>query len=174
MSAPPTIETIVEMLTPSLGAARARELCEQAAKDEGITGPVTPAHTVAILKRLEKSRDTAGLAARLALARLDRQSHASVADLPAASEPLSTAAPASQAARPKQSVQQAEIVAILARSLGDAKAAESVAKCLAALGIQRSELTPEEAGRVFDNLMTEGGVVATVARFAKARFLLRG
>jgi len=71
-----------------------------------------------------------------------------------------------------QGMSRAAIAAFMASSLGEQRSQELVDEAARRLGIQAELLNREEAYMIFENLAERGGAIATVARFAKARFIL--
>ena len=65
-----------------------------------------------------------------------------------------------------------ELAGLLAASLGDAKARAAVETAVEALGLSGPELEARDAYRVLEQISEVPGIVGTVARFAKARFIL--
>lgn len=64
------------------------------------------------------------------------------------------------------------VAAFMANSLGDARSRELVDETAQQLGITGEQLDCEQAHMIFESLAERGGAIATVARFAKARFIL--
>jgi len=71
-----------------------------------------------------------------------------------------------------QRMSRSSIASLMAKSLGDARSLELVDEATRKLGIVTEDLDCEEANMVFEHLAGRGGAIATVARFAKARFIL--
>lgn len=117
-----------------------------------------------VLVQIESEGSTAGLAARLARSRLERGLRFGGTGM---SGTFSSSAP-----EPLKSVLLSDLSATLARSLGDAKAEEAVQKAAAALGFAGPSVSIDQAVKLLESLVAQGGVVGTVARFAKVRFLL--
>lgn len=159
---------LVALLSTSLGEEAARTIVDREAREAGLTAILTPEDVTLVLSRIEALRGSAGLAARLALTRLSRGDGMNESR-PSAMAPRPSLAPE----RPSQLVFQiSDVVSMLARSLGDAKAEEVVARAQQATKIYGPTLTKDQTVRLFERLIEERGAVGTVARFAKARFLL--
>ena len=62
---------------------------------------------------------------------------------------------------------------ILAPTIGQEKAAESIAFATRLKGISEDRLTQEQALSVFEVLANIDGIVGVTARFARARLMLR-
>lgn len=71
-----------------------------------------------------------------------------------------------------QRTSRSSIAAFMARSLGESRSQELVDDASRQLGIETDDLDAEQASMIFEYLAARGGPVATVARFAKARFIL--
>ncbi len=166
MSTPPRspLEVIVGLLATSLGDDAARAVVRRAATAAGIENPSTRDEALRVLAQIEKEGSTAGLAARLARSRIERGLRVGASGF---SGTFSSTVPG-----PPKSIRLDELTATLARSLGDAKAEEAVQKGAAALGFAGPSVTIEQAVKLLESLVAQGGVVGTVARFAKVRFLL--
>ena len=67
---------------------------------------------------------------------------------------------------------RSSIAAFMANSLGDARSRQLVDDAARQLGIEAENLDSEQAYKIFESLAARGGAIATVARFAKARFIL--
>lgn len=73
---------------------------------------------------------------------------------------------------PVGQLSETQVVDLLARALGDEKAADAVRKGLAELKISGPALQKTDVVKLLDHLVAKGGGVGTVARFAKVRFVL--
>jgi hypothetical protein len=71
-----------------------------------------------------------------------------------------------------RSMSRAAVAAFMASSLGEARSQELVDETARQLGISADDLDCEQAHLIFESLAERGGTIATVARFAKARFIL--
>ncbi len=162
MPSPPPIESIIGQLASSLGPEVAREVVERHARALGLLNLSTREEAARVLGAIDAGGGTAGLAARLLITRIERSAVSS-----SSSSGLFSAPPASA-----KRVKVSALADAMARSLGDAKANEVVAKACGALGYTADSLTEEQAARVLESLVKLGGVIGTVARFAKVRFLL--
>ena len=166
MSTPPSspFDVIVGLLATSLGDEAAREVVRRAAAKAGIANPSTRDEAIRVLVQIESEGSTAGLAARLARSRLERGLRFGGSGF---SGTFSSSVPG-----PPKSIRLDDLASSLGRSLGDAKAEETVQKAAAALGFAGPSVTFEQAVKLLESLVAQGGVVGTVARFAKVRFLL--
>jgi hypothetical protein len=163
---------VIAVLRDALGDEAARELVAREAREAGLRSVGAEADRVALLTRIERLGGTAGLAAKLALSRLRRGvSTSGVA--PAVVPPAVAAAPSAAPTAPAPSHSVFAVVSMLARSLGDEKARDVVAAAMAELKLSGDRLSDAEAMLVLERLASRAGVVGTVARFAKARFLLK-
>lgn len=157
-------EVIVDLLATSLGDEAARQVVRRAATAAGIENPSTRDEAMRVLVQIEAEGSTAGLAARLARSRLERGLRFGGSGF---SGTFSSSVPA-----PTRSVRLSDLSATLGRSLGDAKAEEAVQKGAAALGLAGPSVSVDQAVKLLESLVAQGGVVGTVARFAKVKFLL--
>jgi len=154
------------LLATSLGEDAAREIVMREAKACGLEALSTRDEAVRLLKRIEKAGSTSGLSARLALSRIERGAPLTLggaSSIFATEPPLSAGKPA----------QLSELASMLAHALGDAKAEAVVTRAAQQLALSGSRVTHEEAVSLLENLSRQAGVVGTVARFAKVRFLLQ-
>ena len=71
-----------------------------------------------------------------------------------------------------QRTSRSNIAGFMAKSLGEAKSQELVDEATRQLGIESEDFDCDQANMIFENLAGRGGAIATVARFAKARFIL--
>ncbi len=161
---------IIDVLRSSLGDEAANTIVLREAQAAGLAGVQSKEEALLLLRRIESLGGTAGLAARLAIGRLTR-------GVPlwslAHGQSVSSQPPIRPASdRPAQALTEAHVVALLARALGDEKAAEAVQKALADLRISGHSLAKPDVVRLLDHLVSKGGGVGTVARFAKVRFML--
>jgi len=158
------LEVIIGLLATSLGDDAARQIVVRAAKASGIENPSTRDEATRLLAHIEAAGSTAGLAARLARSRLERGLRFGGSGF---SGTFASSIPA-----PSSKVKLSELAATFARALGDTKAEEVVQKGAAALGFAGPAVSTEQAVRLLESLVAHGGVVGTVARFAKVKFLL--
>jgi hypothetical protein len=66
-----------------------------------------------------------------------------------------------------------ELVKILGASLGQEKAADAIHHACVRLALKGDAFTMDETMRILETLATTPGLVGTVARFAKARVILK-
>jgi hypothetical protein len=162
LSASP-FESVVVILRDVLGEEAARALVEREASEAKLQSIESDKDRLLLLTRIERLGGTAGLAAKLAVVRLRRAATFAAA-----------ASPVSPATRPVDSGHAVHaLISMLARSLGDEKAREVVTAAMAELHLAGERLSEAEATSVLERLASREGVVGTVARFAKARFLLK-
>jgi hypothetical protein len=67
----------------------------------------------------------------------------------------------------------AELVKLFGASLGQEKSTEAIHSACKALGLRTDAYTLDETMRILDRLSGTVGLVGTVARFAKARVILK-
>ncbi len=159
-------ESVIAVLRDALGDQAARDLVVREAREAGLRSVGAEADRLTLLTRLERLGGTAGLAAKLALSRLRRGAQTSAAVVAA---PAVASAPKA----PVSSHSTYAVVSMLARSLGDEKARDVVAAAMGELKLSGDRLSDAEALLVLERLASRDGVVGTVARFAKARLLLK-
>lgn len=158
------LDALIALLATSLGDDSARAIVTREARALSLEEPRTQEDFLLLLRAIERLGGTAGLAARLAITRIERGvpllgAHAKPVSLPAAA---STAKP----------VAVSEIVRMLAQTLGDEQAAAAVTKGMSSLALKGPALRKDDAVHLLDAIVAEGGTVGTVARFAKVRLLL--
>lgn len=156
------LQPIVSLLATSLGDALAETVVRKAADALGLDVARSQDDLLRVLRYVESQEGTSSLAARLAIARLQRNN----------SVPMGTSAQASLPPQAKR-LSLEVLVTSLGRALGDAKAEEVIARAQRAIGITGTAISPEEAAQLLDWLVAQGGAVGTVARFAKVRLLLQ-
>jgi hypothetical protein len=188
-----SLDTVVELLSAALGDQMAREVVAREARALGLGNNVTGTEQFALLKRIEAIPGAPGLAARLALLRLQR-SRPALSTMPpsaAVSPKATTASPTtprrleppaesrhselrhSEARHSGANIPIAEVVELFAKSLGEAPADSVVKKAMARAGLSGAIISAKDAATVLDLIESDGGVAAAVARFAKVRFLLK-
>lgn len=152
---------IAELLSSALGAEAARAAVEREATALGLGNALTTAEGLELLHRLEAGGGAPGLAAQIALQRLERSSspHASGQFRPSGA--------------PEAFVPVAEIQRLLAVGLGERKGGELLHQALALLGLVEAELSKADAVRVLDLIEETTPAAASVARFAKVRIHLK-
>jgi hypothetical protein len=176
------IEHAISLLAPALGWEKSTEIIESIAKQLALTSDrLTPVGVIRIFEALGEGTDLVGAAARLARVRFE-QSFARVAtDPPPKPHQVGSSLKAEKEEEPPASsvrvVQKplpvSELVALLTPALGAEKSESVVGEATAARGLQGDTLTPDDAVAVIDHLAKEDGLISVVARFAKARLLLR-
>jgi len=158
-----SVESVIALLANTLGDATAREVVEREVRLAGLGRTVSDEDAVAILTKIEQGGGPSGLGARLAKLRLQR-----------AATGVSSAAVAAVAATgaktPRIAVSQ--LVSMFTPALGVEKATETIRTALTALDVRGETITLDDAAVCLERLGRQGGVIATVARFAKARLLL--
>ncbi len=159
------LDALISLLATSLGDESAKVIVTREARALKLEEPRTQEDFLLLLRAIERLGGTGGLAARLAITRIERGvpllgAHASAASLPPA---------AANAAKP---IPVAEIVRMLAQTLGEEQASAVVTKAMHSLGLTGPGLRKDDAVHLLDTIVVEGGTVGTVARFAKVRLLL--
>ena len=170
---PPTpFAPIIELLKSSLGEGPAESLVLREAAQARLNNISSPADGLLLLRRIEALGGAAGLAAKLAIGRLQRGvPFASLSNSEQASR--ATVAPTPPAVNARPPLQLSELIGQLSRAIGDEKAADAVYQAMGELRIPGPTLSDPEVIRLLELLATRGGGVGTVARFAKVRFMLQ-
>ena len=152
-----TREVIAAALAPAVGEERASELVAMALRELGLhTHELTAYEARALLNHLQHQGGVVGVSARIATARLPtlRESDA----------------PRSEST---QTISTSDVVALLAPSIGQERATELIEGACRKLRIAGDSLTRTQMEAILDDLALTPGVVGAVARFAKARALLK-
>jgi len=152
-------DALVELLGASIGAAEARAAVDREADAMKLGRNLTTAEGFEVLRRVESAGGPPGLAARIALRRLQRSSPAQ-------------ASGQYRAASNDGPVEVAEIERLLAIGLGAPKARELVHHAMAILGVAGEALDRDAAARLLDAIAETHPTMASYARFAKVKILL--
>jgi hypothetical protein len=157
-------EDIMVLLSSALGEEKSEEVIVSAAREAGLSPSTSYSadELRAIFARLAALEGLVGVVARFAISRGD------VEKLAARSRP----ADETRASEPRPEV-VVDLIPLLAPSIGVEKARETIEGAAARLGIDAGSLTPDHALAVLHLLAEADGIIGVVARFAKARFLLR-
>jgi hypothetical protein len=149
--------TLASALAPAVGEERASELISEAMRELGVHATeVTAYEARALFDHISRHEGVVGVSARIARARL--------ANLRESDQPD----------KPKNGRMSAvEVCELLAPSVGQERARELVEGSCRKLGFSLEGLGREEVSSILDDLAATGGVVSVVARFAKARALLK-
>lgn len=148
---------LIASLTPSLGAQAGSVVREALEELNLVEEDLSEADARSVLQLLMTRSGRIGMSARLAAAR-NAPPAASRGERPPSSETRIT---------------RESLVAMLAPALGDAAAKKAVEDHLTALRLTEASLSVEDTGRVLEHMAGVEGILGTVARFAKARLLLR-
>jgi len=164
---------LVSLIAPALGKEKGEELISAAARSFGYsTDTLDIERALQILGSLESNPGIVGVAARFAKSRLlsrTNQSSSSI-QLPAIDAPAERAEPVQKGVA---RLPAREIVKLLAATLGTEKARETLAAALAHFQLADGPLDQTQTLALLDHIAKEPGIVGTVARFAKARVILR-
>lgn len=164
------------LLSSALGEEKSDEVVAHAARDLGCPGTMFSADEArAIFERLSTAEGLVGVVARFAVTRGDVEKLMTKAR---ASSQTRAAAPARDSRDAIPSSQRipvgfVDLLSLLAPALGAEKARDATEAAAARIGVDAHRLTPDDALRVLEVLASSDGIVGVVARFAKARFLLR-
>lgn len=146
------------LLAHTLGQEKSTEVVEATATRLGLRGPFFEHHEAeAVLEHLAKTGGLVGIAARFAQRRGLR---------------TDDAAPPSSARPREPASARATVVELLSAAIGADKAEEAIMAASRTLGFGAT-LTEGQAIAILEELASAPGPIATTARFAKARFLLR-
>jgi hypothetical protein len=161
---------LVALLAPTLGAERATELVAEATVALNMAGePLSPSDAVHVLRFLGGKRGFVGSVARFALVRFSLQEARHEPSTSPSATPATPAVP-----EPKRvALGRAEMVDLLAQSLGREKSDEVIQECLDALGFPADAVALSQGLAVFDRIAELPGLVGVAARFAKASLLMR-
>jgi hypothetical protein len=152
---------LVELLGASIGPDEARAAVDREADGLNLGRNLTTAEGYEVLRRVEDSGGPAGLAARIALRRLQRTS------------PVQASGQFRAVSPGEGPVDVAEIERLLAIGLGTPRARELVVQAMGLLGVAGRVLEREDAARVLDAIGDTNPSMASYARFAKVKILLR-
>jgi hypothetical protein len=155
---------ITVLLSSALGEEKSEEVIVWAAREAGLSPSTSYSadELRAIFARLAAVEGLVGVVARFAISRGD------VEKLAARSRPSGE----TRASEPRLAV-VVDLIPLLAPSIGVEKAREAIDGAAMRLGLDARTLTREHALAVLDVLAKTDGIIGVVARFAKARFLLR-
>ena len=167
-------------MAPALGTEKSEELVAASAKNLGYAAETLDLdRAMRILESLEAQAGLVGVAARLAKSRVASRTNTSSTRVPRQTASVPGAAkpePEKPAAAGKriERLDSGEIVKLLAATLGTDKGRETLAAALVQLGFSdRNGLDRTQALAVLDHIAREPGIVGVVARFSKARVILR-
>lgn len=152
-----TLSSLIAMLAVTLGEVPSREVVEREARIARLGESLTHDEAISLLTRIEEQEGAPGLAARLARSRIEREARSSGAGASPASGPRFTTA---------------QLVAMFTPSLGREKGSDVVRSAQRAVGLSGDTMSLHEATAILEHLTRLGGVVGTIARFAKARLAL--
>jgi hypothetical protein len=165
-----TLDVIVAMLAPAIGAEKSREIVATVARTLGSFD------AGAVLAALEEHAGAVGLAARRARAGMRMPAGTSTPNGVVASGPTlgpnSTPPQPSGELAPRRTIHFRAVSELLASSLGEEASAELVRAALRRLGIVGDQLDMRKATRLLEALAAVPGLVGITARFAKARVIL--
>lgn len=155
------LRELIGLLSGSVGLERSVRAVQETCLRLGLDANFLDARTADnVLEELGHCAGAVGAAARAARAR------------PAPfSGPPTPPAPNGRATGPRHH-RRTELVNLLAPSLGREKADEAIELACRDLGVEGADLSLDEALAVLEHLAAQGGFVAVIARFAKARLAL--
>jgi hypothetical protein len=170
---------LVDLIAPAVGKEKGEELISAAARSFGYaTDKLDLQHALQILGSLEATPGLVGVAARLAKSRLGSRTNQSSTSIPR--QAIDAVPERAEAIQAVQAVQKGvarlplhEIVKLLAATLGTEKAGDAVAAALAHFEVAEGPMDRTQALALLDHIAREPGIVGVVARFAKARVILR-
>ncbi len=158
----------IQLLSPALGEALARESVENAARTLGVGSTWSPSDLRAVVDEVARQPGLVGITARVVGRRLIMGDRATVA-----SDPHLERVPPSGAGPPSSRGGKSldALAELLAPALGDERARAAVAEASRALDIGPRIALPE-AMRLLEHIAKTPGVVGISARFAKTRLHL--
>jgi hypothetical protein len=149
--------TLASALAPAVGEEKAQELVSEAMRELGVhSRDVTAYEARALFDHLGRHEGVVGVSARIAKARL--------ASLRDSENPGSSK---------HRRITANDVIELLSPSVGQERARELVEASCHKLSIDPEVLGRDDVSAVLDDLAMTGGVVSVVARFAKARALLK-
>ena len=165
--------TILGLLAPTLGEEKSLAVWEQAIRRLGIAAAdaYTPEEVSAVFESLATTPGLVGVVARFARARFD--TGASVPPSSRREDDDGVAAPTSIREPPAGRIPLADVLSLLAPSLGEEKAMEVIVQVAKTLRLAPTELTRPGALAILDAMASSSGLLGVVARLGKTRFLLR-
>ncbi len=181
---------VAALLSSTLGWEKSEELVATIAHAAGFDpNDLTPDDAVVILDMLSRQQGLVGVTARFARSRADTLRRMRIRPPPPLAPQIGLPGeptPVSGIQRTPSSHESAswsnlapkrlpisELVTLIAPTIGQEKAAESIAFAIRLKGIVEDKLTQEQALAVFEVLSQNEGIVGVTARFAKARLVLR-
>jgi hypothetical protein len=187
VSAPPlptgdwTGREIASLLAPTLGWEKSEELVGAAARHLGLLGSGFDRYeTAQILELLSQQPGIVGVAARFAHMNVDARRRAAaraIQPAPPREErrpPADGVVPGPPSSRVvARRIPLAELVALLAPTVGQEKSEETIATAARLKRITDEAVTRDQALAIFELLTETAGIVGVTARFAKVRMMLR-
>jgi hypothetical protein len=160
-------QELIDILAPTTGEERARELVRGAIASLGIASePLTLPNAIRVLEFLSQTSGVVGAVTRFAQARLRLREANLTPPTRSISRQMARVSANSELHRP-------ELTALLASSLGEEKSDEVVLESLRALHFPEDRFTLEQALGVLERLAASEDLVGVAARFAKAHLLMR-
>jgi hypothetical protein len=148
---------LATLLAPALGYERADHVVRETLTRLGFsTRGLSTEQATRVLEMISTMQGVVGIAGRFALARAPREAMSTSGAFRSAVKPMSVGA----------------VVELFVPSVGKTKATEVVEEALQKLQIRSNMLSSTEVAAVLELLVNGTGIVATVARFARARLLL--
>ena len=159
-----SINTLVGLLSPTLGAEKSADVVFTAARrlglaEDGLTG----AQAIAILEELSRVTGIVGVTARFAKQRTDFSRFAGVPRRSTLPPPLPSSRP------PPHRVAVSDLAGLLAHTVGQEKSEDAIAAVASRLGFCADTLARPEAIAVFEELSKQPGIIGITARFTKNR-----
>ena len=156
-----TRQNLVSALADSLGPEQASQVVRRAFEECALGEHVTSAEALGALRRIEGYAGSAGLAAKLIIARIER------------SEAEGAPSTRSSLRPPAELIPLAEVAAQLAVAVGPEKAEALVGQACVVLGVVTSAVTGTDAVKLLDQIEVAHPPASVAARFAKVKFLLK-
>jgi len=165
-----SINTVVGLLSPTLGAEKSADVVFSAAKrlgfpESGITG----AQAMAILDELSRVTGIVGVTARFAKQRTDFSRFAGASPARRSTLPPPPAEPLRSSRPPPNRLAVSDLAGLLAHTVGQEKSEEAIAAVASRMGFLTDTLARAEAIAVFEELSKQPGIVGITARFTKGR-----
>jgi len=159
-----SINTVVGLLSPTLGAEKSADVVMAAARRLGVPeGGITGAQAIAILEELARTSGIVGVTARFARQRTDFSRFA-------APVRRSTMPPPRQSSFPAPNrLPVSDLAGLLSHTVGQEKSEEAISAAASRLGIRADTLGRAEAIAVFEELSKQPGIIGITAKFTKNR-----
>jgi hypothetical protein len=173
---PVSVDQLAELIAPALGKEKSHELILSSAKSLGYPADrLSLERVLKILAMLGAEPGIVGVAARFAKTRLvtPHEAQTQAQSMPRSLAPVVDARSNSVSPSAGGTIESAELVAVLAHSIGTEKSREVILSAMSKLRISEGRLNAEQAHAVLELTAKAEGIVGVTSRFAKARLILQ-